>query len=390
MNIFNSLGSNYGSSEIWSAFFGTKKSDSVNNLTQYLQEKYQAEVLLTYKGREALQLAFKAAALPKDAEVAINGFTCYAVYRAITYAGYKAHYLDIDKQTLNFTAESLDKAVQKNPKLKVVIIQNTLGIMCDIMAIQKVCKQHNLLLIEDLAHSVGGQYANGVEAGTVGDMVMLSFGRDKLIDAVSGGALLVRTKKYATQLPDHLSKAPQAARFRDRLYPLLTAKIRWGYKIGIGKAVHAGFKKTGLLTRSVDAELYEGHSLTAWQSEAALRQLTKLSKEVTRRTELAKLYKKHLPNLIELQNSTNLRVPVQVEGREKLLEQLSQQGVRITDTWYDAPIAPPRFLKSTTYTNQCPISEGVTKQMINLPTHKHVKPKDVVKICEIISEWQSK
>lgn len=182
MNIFNSLGSNYDFQFVLKSLFSRGGGD----LKKILEDKYKGRVTLTRKGREAIELALSG--LPPGSLIAINGFTCFAVYEAIKKAEHKALYLDIDKGDLNFSADTLKRAFN----VKAVIVQNTLGYPCDIEKIAQICKENKIILIEDLAHCVGTKYESGVEAGTVGDFVALSFSQDKMIDAVSGGALIKR------------------------------------------------------------------------------------------------------------------------------------------------------------------------------------------------------
>ena len=186
MTIFNSLGSNYNFGFVLKALFSKGGKD----LKAFLEKKYYGKATILYKGREAIELALKD--LPKTSFVAINGFTCFAVYGAIKKAGMQVEYLDIEKGDLNFSAKTLDQKLRNNPKIKAVIIQNTLGYPCDIENISKICKEKKIILIEDLAHSIGARYENGEEAGMIGDFVVLSFSQDKMIDSVSGGALIER------------------------------------------------------------------------------------------------------------------------------------------------------------------------------------------------------
>ncbi len=188
MSIFNSLGSNYNFGFAIRALFA---SNNDKKLKAFLEEKYQGKATLLCKGRQAIELALKKTNL-SEGTVAINGFTCFAVYEAIKKAGLDVEYLDIAKDDLNFSAKTLEKHLEKNQKIKVVIIQNTLGYPCDIERISQLCKKKKVILIEDLAHSVGTRYSNRQEAGTVGDFVVLSFSQDKMIDTVTGGALIER------------------------------------------------------------------------------------------------------------------------------------------------------------------------------------------------------
>ncbi len=194
MSIFNSLGSNYNFKIVWQTLFSSNDKQSREALNKYLEDKYEGQVTLVYKGRQAIEMGLKNLNLHTGSFVAINGFTCFAVYEAIKNAGLNAEYLDIEKGQLNFSPDTLQKAINKNPLIKVVIIQNTLGYPCEIDKIAQICKENELTLIEDLAHSVGTKYENGKEAGSVGDFVVLSFSQDKIIDCVSGGALIKRRK----------------------------------------------------------------------------------------------------------------------------------------------------------------------------------------------------
>ncbi|MBI4091711.1 MAG: DegT/DnrJ/EryC1/StrS aminotransferase family protein, partial [Candidatus Levybacteria bacterium] len=231
MPIFNSLGSNYNATYVLKALFSIGSRKDIKNLKNLLEEKYQGKPILFYKGREALTFALKILNLPKKSEVAINGFTCVAVFNAIRYAGFEPLCLDLEETGgLNFTPESLENALKSNKNIKVVIVQNTLGFPCDIEKIEKLCRNHKLILIEDLAHCAGTVYKDGREAGTVGDFVALSFSQDKIIDAVSGGALIVRNRKFTNaESSGAIVRHPEGVVFKDRFYPLETYKIRFTY-----------------------------------------------------------------------------------------------------------------------------------------------------------------
>ncbi len=142
MRIFNSLGSNYDLSFALRALLTSNSTNSPLKLKEYLENKYGGKVKLLYKGREAISLALFMADLPKGSEVAVCGFTCYAVYKAVKDAGYEASYVDITQKDLNFSAYDLEEVIKKNSAIKVVIIQNTLGYACDIKGIIEVCKKN--------------------------------------------------------------------------------------------------------------------------------------------------------------------------------------------------------------------------------------------------------
>lgn len=388
MNIFNSLGSNYSFALLKKAFSASKGADK--KLASFLQQKYKGKVQLLYKGRQALQLALMSLDLPEDTKVAITGFTCYAVYKAVVDACLKVYLLDID-QGLNFSAESLEKAASKDPGIKVVVIQNTLGYPADIEKIKKVCDKFRLTLIEDLAHCVGTKYKNGQEAGSAGDLVALSFSQDKMVDAVSGGALVSR-KALSKMILKKISKDRQII---DQLYPFLTMLIRQTYPLWIGKGIHYLSKRLNILPKPLDTNLVDFYSLPNFNCQLALIALDELNKNLDHRRRIAKIYTEHLNKKLliselvkSISRSSNLRFPILVKNRDQLINYLRFKGVYISDIWYDASIAPKRLMKNTDYKGECPKAEKISQIIVNLPTHENVFEKDAEKLSELINGFE--
>lgn len=391
MAIFNSLGSNYNLQYVLRSLFSDTTNQS-QKLKNYLGEKYNGKTILTYKGREALTLALKTLDLPKGSGVAINGFTCYAVYKAVDEAGLTPVCLDLDEKNLdlNFSPESLEKILTENKNIKVIIVQNTLGYPCDIEKIAQICTEKNLILIEDLAHCVGTKYSNGKEAGTIGNFVVLSFSQDKVIDAVSGGALIDRHSGIASDLAGRVRKTSEVGfsninnyqQLKDKLYPLLTFKIRKLYDLGLGKALHYILKNLNLLSKPMPEGLYNFYSLPNWYCNLALIEFRKLKEQINHRREIAKIYAKNLNKKI-LQNritnkinlSANLRFPIFVENRGDLIKFLKKQKIFVSDIWYDS-VSP-----------ECPNAVEISKKILNLPTHINVTKKDALGISERINVW---
>ena len=394
MNIFNSLGSNYDFGFVLKALFANNKASHSSNLKSFLEKKYQGKAILVYKGREAIGLALEILKLPKNTCIAINGFTCYAVYKAVINEGYDAEILDLppsaasdaastDGSDLNFSAETLQIALKHNPKIKVVIVQNTLGSPCDIEKIAKICKDNNIILIEDLAHSVGTVYENGREAGTVGDFVVLSFSQDKIIDAVSGGALIIRNKKY--QNP---SLALQGLTLQgkqqmiDRIYPLLTFVIRNTYQIGLGKLIHFILNSLNLLSKPMNEGFYTKYNLPNWYAYLAMDAIINLNKNLEHRRKIAKIYAGNLDKKIlqsritnKITLSSNLRFPIFVENRNSLIKHLKSFKIFVSDIWYED------------VDKSLPNSQTVANTILNLPTHKNVSENDARKIAQEINQW---
>ncbi|MDP2637533.1 MAG: DegT/DnrJ/EryC1/StrS family aminotransferase [Candidatus Levybacteria bacterium] len=383
MAIFNSLGSNYNLKYVFKSLFSDPEGKS-RKLKNFLEDKYQGKVILTYKGREALTLALKILDLPKESCVAINGFTCFAVYKAIETAGYIPICLDLNGKStgLNFSPETLEKAISENRNIRVVVIQNTLGNPCDIERITQICKEKDVVLIEDLAHCIGTKYPNGKEAGTIGELITLSFSQDKVIDAVSGGALIIRNKQFNNSTIQQFNDVNFAQRFKDRLYPLLTYKIRFMYDLGLGKPFHFLLKNLNLLSNPMQTNLYKFYSLPNWHCNLAFSEFGKLILQLSHRRKIAKIYAKNLNKKLlqskitnNISASSNLRFPIFIENRSSLIRYLKDSKIFVSDIWYDS-VAP-----------ECPNAVKISHQILNLPTHINVSEKKAKRISEKINEW---
>lgn len=371
MNIFNSLGSNYDLKYLCNSFFALFQNNQ-EKLINILKNKYGGNVLLFYKGREAIEASLRLSDLEKGDYVAINGFTCYVVEKAVRNAGFKCEYLDVDNN-LNFSSETLQKALLKNRKIRAVIVQNTLGNISDYSNIKDLCLKNNLVLIEDLAHTTTSNYA---------DFTALSFSQDKAIDSVSGGALIIRNKKYLNSISRiEQSNISYPTAIKDIFYPLLTFLIRNLYPFGIGKILHFLAKKFNILSTPMDSDRNKLHFLPKWHANMAYYYLNKISQINSHRKEISELYGS---------KNTIIRYPIMVDRRQDLINYMKKHGVYISDIWYDYPVGPKKISQSSDYKiGQCPNAETIAEKIVNLPTHINVTISDAQNILKSVKIWQN-
>lgn len=393
MAVFNSLGSNYNLSFVLRTYL----KPSVNpakKLQSRLEERYHGKASLFYKGRNAITAALELADLPVESEVLINGYSCLAVWQAVKKAGLKPVLIDPPKDGLDFTENELKDAFKKNTKARAVIIQYTLGFAQDIKSISKFCQINNLILIEDLAHSAGAKYIDNQEVGLSGDFAVLSFSQDKIIDGVSGGALIDRRANAATAANSY-SSISFSQKLRDYSYPFFTWLIRSTYNFYIGKILHKILRSSRLLTSPMALKLDKKYyKLPHFEAKLALYELNFLNQNIIERRNKTKYYLSLLPaNLTQkyikdtVENSSCLRLPILLppEKVADILSALAKNGIHLSDRWFDAPIAPAKYKSLSDYqTGSCPQAEIYSKKIINLPTHKNVSQKQIKTVCEVI------
>ncbi len=389
--IFNSLGSNYRAATMRPYFKGVILGEgSTSQLELYLSERYNKRAVLTHKGRQALRLALESLHLEPGSAVAINGYTCYAVYDAVTAAGLTPVYVDVPKNALNFTAKQLEQVINLHSNIRAVVIQNTLGMAVNIGEIERVCEAQNVRLVEDLAHSIGLIYPDGREAGTVGDVAILSFSQDKVVDGVSGGALLLPLN---SNMKIELNPVSAATRLRESIYMPLSYAIRSTYSVGIGKVLHKIARMLHLLAKPMDGSAATAQKMSDWQANLVLDGFKHLSDDITHRQNIAALYHSLLPETALLKQSAHdlfLRFPVVVAQPHDVIEYLSKRGVFVSDTWYDAPVSPKKLLSKTNYRQgECPNAEAFSATIINLPTHTNITEDQARLIAEGVNAWLS-
>ncbi len=352
--------SNYSWSQVFRHLFAQGKKTDSTALRKSLAGKYRVQiedVALYHSGRSALSMAFRTI-LPDGGPVIIPGLTCIAVVRAIREAACTEVFADIEPQDLSYNLSNLEQTlsklskntpkpqhdIDKNDKVcynGIIMIQNTLGLPCNVAKIERLANKYNFAIVEDLAHCAGRFYSDGREVGTVGQAVALSFGKGKAIDTINGGAAVLRISNNLAQ-PQRLPS--RAERWRDRWYPFLASISRATWRIGLGKVLMAIFVKFGWVQRSADTALDTEVRLTDWQAKLAAAQLAKLPK-------------------------TPLREFMLVNNRKKLLDNLAKAGYNFSEIWYDTPVSPARYANEAKFpAKNCPQTVQIAQQIINLPT----------------------
>ncbi len=366
-------------------FVHGSKQDAAK-LSGFLARKYNGEVILTKNGRSALTLTLKAY-FNKGDKVLVNGFTCYAVYEAVRAAGCVPVFVDISKKDLNaamrsdvfrhapsrpslrgsgaqsapVVADGLKTSNLHSP-IRGIIVQNTLGNPVDMAAVEKFAIKNHLMIIEDLAHSVGVKYADGREAGTVGAATVLSFGKEKAVDATSGGAAILRAPyEHKISAPN---KRPKLADYlRERWYPTFAAIARGLSYVHLSGAWMRGLVKIHWVEKSADNRLDLTRKMPNFEAKLALEQLKKLK------------------------NAGPLREFYLVRDREKVLARLRKNGYYFDGLWYEKPVSPVRYYKKVHFPEaDCPVATEVAAKIVNLP--KYYTKGELEKARKIIEEYE--
>lgn len=391
MAIFNSLGSNYSLSfalrSLSYLFFPPNCDLSASQLSQRLNHYLPGNYLFLYKGRHALTQAIKSLGLTSQDTVLTQALTCHAVESGIVNSGAEIGFIDIQPGKLVPSIAQIQQGIKKYPRSKAIIIQHTLGYPAEIDKISYFCHHHHLFLIEDLAHAFSGQDKHRRYLGSTADAVILSFGKDKILDVVSGGALIV---KHQLQIHQRTLETKQLT--LDLLYPILTQIIRLTY-FPFGKMLHRLLRSSSLFKSPV----LDDHSVEISLPAAYLRLLClvfdQLDSDISHRRQIATIYSRQLSKSSPIDSdiidrSTCLRYPVLVDKPQRVIFLLAHNQIFIPDTWYRAPVDSGSLKLPTLYPKgSCSQAEYVSSHLINLPTHRQITPRIAHNISTLIKPY---
>ena len=150
-------------------------------------------------GTAALHMAVKLAGVRPGDKVFCSDMTFDATVNPVVYEGGIPVFIDTEYDTWNMDPAALEKAFQLYPDVKVVVMAHLYGTPGKLEELQKICKKHGAVIIEDAAESLGASY-KGQQTGSFGTYNCISFNGNKIITGSSGGMLLTDDKAAADKV----------------------------------------------------------------------------------------------------------------------------------------------------------------------------------------------
>lgn len=346
-------------------------------------------------GRNAVRLALQALHVGPNDEVLLQAFTCVSVPGPVLWLGAHPVYVDILPETFTMDPEDLRRKI--SPKSRAVIVQHTFGLPADLTPILAIAKERGLPVIEDCAHALGSTY-QGQRVGTFGDAAIFSFGRDKVISSVFGGALILAPHVPLPQTP--LPMPPRWWIARQLLHTALAPTIRATYFSGGRFVLHAALKLNVLSKALSNQEKWGGQPplqpsrLANALAVRALNQFSRLDAFLDQRRALATHYTESLADVPDILLPTTppgrmhgfLRYAVRVQNRVALHTAARRKGIVLRDSWYDTVVAPrDTDLHAVGYRRgSCPRAEEAARQVVNLPTSPTLSVPDADRVIRVV------
>lgn len=373
-------------------WFGT---EYVKILEQWFRQYFTVSYAVSFaSGRGALTAVLKSMDIKEKDEVILQAFTCVAVPNAITAIGAKPVYADIDK---TFTINVSDIEGKVSEKTKAIVVQHTFGIAANMRKIRTLVKKHNLFLIEDCAHTVGGWYENR-KLGTLGDAAIFSFGRDKTFSSVFGGMAITKNDTLGKKIRyfQKLQGNPSIFWTMQQLFhPIAFFFILPLYNtFSLGKILLVVLQKLRFLSFPVMTQEKEGESIPLFMKKLpntlalfSISQLRRLERFNKKRREISLIYTRAFGNK-SYGDIALLRFPLLIEKRDELVGFLQKNGIYV-GKWYSEIIDPKGTnLKKIGYQRgSCPNAEKLAQHIVNLPTYPTMTVTDAKKVVAIIKQY---
>lgn len=230
-------------------------------------------------GTAALHGACHVAGIGVGDEVITTPLTFAATSNAVLYCGGTPVFADIDERTYNIDPEEIRKKI--TPKTRAIMPVDFTGQPVDLDEIMKIADEHQLIVIEDGAHSLGANY-KGKRVGARAHMTMFSFHPVKPITTAEGGIITTNSKDYYERLKRFRSHGIEKTSFSQE-------QGDWYYEM---------------------VELGYNYRMTDLQAALGMSQLTKLDRFLVRRREIAAMYHEALAEI------PGIIVPEQLEDTE--------------------------------------------------------------------------
>ena len=324
---------------------------------------YDTQCLAVSNCTAALHMALLVLGIGQGDEVITPALTFIADQNVTRMVGAKNVLADITSME-DWSMDGEDIEARITSKTKAVMIVHYAGYACDMERVAAVCKERNLPLIEDCAHTPGADY-KGRPLGTFGDIAAFSFFGNKNIAVGEGGMVVTRNPELSAKLKNLRSHGMTVQSF-DRFK---------------GRASSYDVESPGLN--------YRIHEIA---SALGLVQLRKLEEANNKRKELTEHYFRRLDDVPSIaipyrrfsRGKPNYHImPVLLSDsvdRNAVIESMKQDGVQTS-------IHYPAIRLFTAYrdmVNQTPKAEYVSAHELTLPIYPTMTHEEVDIVCDAL------
>lgn len=347
---------------------GPKIQELEDKLCYITGAKY---AVVVSNGTAALHGACYAAGVRAGDEVITTPMTFAASANCALYCGARPIFADICLDTYNIDPEDIKRKI--TDKTKAVVAVDFTGQAAQLDEIRSICRKHDLILIEDGAHSIGTKY-KGIPVGSIADFTTFSFHPVKTVTGGEGGAVLTNNKAFYEKLLLFRSHGIT----RNESWMLRESEGGWYYE---------------------QIDLGYNFRMTDMQAALINSQLDKLDYFKQRRREIVERYNEafeKVPEIIvqrEIEESETVRhlyvIQLVLEKlnttRKGIFDALEAENV-CCNVHYIPVYFFPYYKKLGYERGICPNAERLYEREITLPLYYAMKDEDVQSVIEAVKK----
>jgi len=323
---------------------GPKVEEFEALFASYIGTKY---AMATSSGTAALHIALLASGIGNGDEVITTPFSFIATANAILFCGARPIFVDIDKDTFCIDPGLIRAKITS--KTKAVLPVHLYGQPCNMKEIAKICREHNLILMEDACQAHGAEY-HGKKLGSF-DIGCFSFYPTKNMTTGEGGMILT----------DDSNIAERARMIRSH----------------------------GQKEKYIHELLGHNYRMTEIAAAIGVCQLKKLDEFNRQRIEHARFLTEKLgkirglivpfvaPDVKHVFHQFTIKVTGNFSmSRDELKQRLNDKGI-ITEVYYPLPIHKQPLYKELGYDDSLPDAEKACEEVLSLPVHPLLTEEDL-------------
>ncbi|MDD5262685.1 MAG: DegT/DnrJ/EryC1/StrS family aminotransferase [Methylacidiphilales bacterium] len=314
-----------------------------------------AHTIAVNSGTSALHLGLLLLGVAPGDEVITTPFTFASTSWAISYAGARPVYVDIEPETYNIDPSKIEAAITS--KTKAILPVHLYGHPCELEPLQKIARKHKLGILEDAAQAHGAHYQGG-KVGNFGECGAFSFYPTKNLGALGEGGMLTTSD------------------------PKMAERAR-------------ALRNHGSYRRYYYDEIGYNYRMEGIQGAALRIKLKHLDENNRRRGELATLYTQQISGLPivlprvkhGVESAWHLYV-IRSPRRDELAAHLNQNGIG-TAIHYPVPLHLQQCYAFLGHKpGDFPVAEQVARECLALPFYPEMASEQVKQVCEAIRTFR--
>jgi len=297
----------------------------------------------------ALICSLKAAGIGPGDQVLTTPHTFVATTESIAIVGADPVFVDIDPDTHLIDLDLLEKSITS--KSRAIVFVDIYGQCPDIDRLKKICNQHQLILIQDAAHSLGASW-KGIRLGSLADYTCFSFNPVKNLGAMGDAGCVTGSKENMDRV---------------RIY-----------------------RDHGRTSRYEFTELGYNARIDNMQSNIVLAKLPKLQSWISRKQAIADYYDQHLQDIVKTikhqpgAEHGHYVYVIQTSQRDQLKDFLESRGIGTNIHYATTTHVQPAFGR---WYQSCPVAEQTVKEILSLPSRYDLTDSELEYIVDTIKEF---